>query len=121
MGIAYTFEPPENAAGTLVIAEDDVASLADWLTDSMRLAGSGGEWSGGAPWRGIGPAEVIRAWLHDPASADPPVRGFEVVLTDEGASLGLIVGTARRWRDDLRDAMAGVYAEGVAPSGHIVR
>ena len=119
MGLAYNFGGPEIVGATFLVADDEAASLADWLTDSLRLAGSGGEWSGGAPWGGSERGEVARVWLHDPGSGDPPVRGIRI-RTDEGTTVGLILGAARRWRDDLRNGTAGSYTEGVAPSGHIV-
>jgi hypothetical protein len=119
MAVSYSFGDPASGGGTLVVAEGDLASLADWLTDSMRLAGSGGEWSAGDPWSGVERGGVSRAWLHDPESGDPPMRGFRVLCV-EGSTVGLQVSTARVWRNDLRNETTRAFSDGVVRSDHIV-
>jgi hypothetical protein len=118
LAVSYSFGGPA-PGGTLTVADDDLGSLADWLTDSMRLAGSGGEWSSGDPWSGAERGDVSRAWLHDPASGDPPMRGFKIVCV-EGSTVGFQLSAARAWRNDLRTGTPRAISDGVVPPDHIV-
>jgi len=119
MAVSYSFGAPGSVGGRLSVADGELASLADWLTDSMRLAGSGGEWSAGDPWSGLEGCEISRAWLHDPLSAEPPIRGFRVLCMD-GSVVGLPLSAARAWRNDLREGATGAFPDGVVSADHIV-
>jgi len=119
MAVSYSFGAPGSEGGRLSVADDDLAPLADWLTDSMRLAGSGGEWSAGNPWGGPDRGEISRAWLHDPGSVEPPIRGFRIHCID-GSTIGLPLSSARAWRNALRDGREDAFPDGVVSSDHIV-
>jgi hypothetical protein len=118
LAVSYRFGDPASGGGTLLVASDDLATLADWLTDSIRLAGSGGEWSAGEPWSGAEDGQVSRAWLHGP-SGDPPIRGFRIRCSD-GATVGLQLSGARAWRTGLRAGTEGAFSEGVVSEERLI-